>query len=85
MNHKLSELVSVNFSFDSTLKKSYPRFVAWRNRVYKVKEIGLHHTFRQGRTLFHVFSVISDTLFMRLTLNTDNLQWELQEVSDYLD
>jgi hypothetical protein len=44
----------------------------------------LHHTFRSGRTLFHVFSVASKSLFFRLVLNTDTLFWRLEEISDGL-
>jgi hypothetical protein len=44
----------------------------------------LHHTFKSGRILFHVFSVASKSLFFRLVLNTDTLFWRLEEISDGL-
>lgn len=58
-----------------------PKSITWRNRVYHVVKIGLHHTYCRGRTLYHVFSVVTHTLFLRLVLNTDNLHWVLEEVT----
>lgn len=60
----------------------YPRWVKWRNRIYKVEKVGLHHTYRQGKTLYHTFSVATKTLFMRLTLDTNTLAWRLEEVEN---
>lgn len=82
MTQKLSEEVSVNFSFDSKAKKVYPKKVLWKNRLYQIDKIGFHHTYRLGSTLFHVFSVVTSTLFMRLVLNTENLHWVLEEIDD---
>ena len=52
--------------------------------TYPIVKVGLHHTFRQGRTLYHVFSVTSKTLLFRLVLNTETLNWRLEEISDGL-
>ena len=81
---KLQEPVSVSFTFDSQTRRVQPKALVWNNRLYGVKKVGLHHKFRQGRTLFHVFSVASKTLFFRLVLNTDNLYWTLEQISDGL-
>lgn len=59
-----------------------PKYVIWKGRNYIISKIGLHHTFRGGRTLYHIFSVVSDTLFFKLRLNTDSLIWKLTEISD---
>ena|SRR3972149_10061133 len=84
MLEKVSVPVSVSLSFDSTKRKVVPRWVVWNGRVHSIIKVGLHHTYRQGRTLYHVFSVASNTLFFRLVLNTDNLHWKLEEISDGL-
>ena len=73
--HKISERVVVGM-------KEIPVWVKWKNRIYDIKKIGLHHTYYEGKTLHHIFSVITDTLFMRLNLNTKNLLWTLEEVSE---
>jgi hypothetical protein len=84
MLEKVSVPVSVSLSFDSKTRKVSPKALVWNGRLYSIVKIGLHHTFRQGRTLYHVFSVASKTLFFRLVLNTDNLHWRLEEISDGL-
>ncbi len=82
MLEKISTPVSVNLVFDSVKKTVLPKSLVWNGRLYKIVKLGLHHTYRSGRTLFHVFSVVSDTLFFRLVLNTENLHWRLEELSD---
>jgi len=84
MIEKISASVSVSLSFDSATRKVFPKWLIWNGRLYPIAKIGLHHTYRQGRTLFHVFSVASKTLFFRITLNTDNLHWRLEEIADGL-
>jgi len=77
MIQKISEPVDVVFH------KS-PTFLKWSGRTYSVSKIGLHHTYRDGITRHHVFSVVGGNLFFRLNLNADNLSWTLEEVSDGL-
>lgn len=74
--------VSVTLSFDHKLRRVLPRQITWNNRVYPILKLGLHHTYRQGRTLYHVFSVASSHLFFRLVLDTDTLFWQLTQISD---
>ena len=74
--------VSVTTHFDHRRRKTYPTSVLWEGREYPIKKIGLHHTFRQGRTLYHVFSAAGQTIFFKLVLNTDTLNWTLEEISD---
>lgn len=59
-----------------------PKYVVWKGRNYTIDKIGLHHSYHEGRTLYHIFSVTAFTIFMRLKLNTDNLLWRLEEISD---
>lgn len=84
MIEKLSLPVSVGITFDHRRRKVIPKWVLWEGRLYPVEKVGLQHTFRSGRTLFHVFSVTAKTLFFRLVLNTDTLAWRLEEISDGL-
>lgn len=71
----ITEKVSVVF-------ENYPKIVTWKGRDHKIKRLGFHHKYKEGDTLFHIFSVVSDTLFFRLKLNSTNLSWILEEVSD---
>jgi hypothetical protein len=76
--------VSVIFAYEPQGAKVYPLRVRWDGRVYSITKVGLHHNFRVGRTLHHVFSVVSGETFFRLNLDTENLSWRLEEVSDGL-
>lgn len=84
MLQKIDGPVSVGVSFDHTKRKISPRWVVWEGRLHSIIKVGLHHTYRTGRTLYHVFSVSSKTLFFRLILDTDTLHWKLSEISDGL-
>ena len=84
MISKINEPVSVVLKFDHKLRYVTPVKIAWNSKEYPITKVGLHHHFYEGRTLHHVFSVESGGMFFRLLLNTDNLFWTLQEVSDGL-
>lgn len=70
----IAEQVSVN------LINNTPVLMSWRNRDYKITKVGLRHTYLEGKTLIYVFSVLSNDLFLKLKLNTKNLQWNLMEI-----
>lgn len=55
-------------------------FVEWKNRTYKVDKVGFHHSFLEGKTLMHVFSVISGSIFLKIKLDTKHLSWTLEEI-----
>ncbi len=80
MIQRISEPVSVNLFFD--LHQIWPKSLIWRGRSYPVTKLGLRHSYRLGNTLYHVFSFISHHFFFRLKLNTENLTWQLEEISD---
>lgn len=82
MMENISEPISVELISEATTRKVYPYRLRWRDRDYKVTKVGLHHTFREGKTLYHIFSVESPSLFFRLSFNTDSLLWKVEEVSD---
>jgi len=82
MIQKLKTPVTVEMIYDHRRRAVSPVRVVFDGREYKIRQTGYHHTFREGRVLFHVFSVASDTTFFRLVLDTDNLFWTLEEISD---
>ena len=69
----ISEKVNVILASD------IPLVVIWKNRNYKITKIGLRHNYYEGKTLIHVFSVLSDDLFMKLKFDTKDLSWRLLE------
>jgi hypothetical protein len=82
MIQKMMAPVSVALVYNHKNREVKPVKVLWEGRSYSIKKIGLHHTYRQGRTLFHVFSVESESLFFRLVFNTDSLSWMVEEIAD---
>lgn len=55
-------------------------FVEWKNRSYKVDKVGFHHSFKEGKTLIHIFSVIAGSIFLKLKFNAKDLLWSLEEI-----
>lgn len=84
MIQKIDTPVSVTLRFDHKRRVSYPLEIVWEGRDYRITKVGFHHTFREGRILYHIFSVSTSTLFFRLSLNTENLFWKVEEISDGL-
>ncbi len=72
--------VSVNLLYDHRKNRVFPIALKWDREVKKIKTVDLHHSYRTGRTLFHVFSVSTEGAFFKLVLNTDNLFWEVEEI-----
>ena len=77
---KIDEPISVSFLSDYRTHKIVPVRFLWKKRIFQVEEIGLHHTYYQGDVLYHVFSVVCNSAYFRLALNTQTLLWRLEEV-----
>ncbi|MEI8232461.1 MAG: hypothetical protein WCG44_01830 [bacterium] len=84
MIQRISEPVSVITSYNATVRAVRPLSLKWGHHEYSVSQVGLRHTYRDGITRHHIFSVVGGNLFFRLNLNADNLSWTLEEVSDGL-
>jgi hypothetical protein len=84
MIQKISAPVSVQLVYDHRLHTVSPRQILWDGQIIRIAKVGMHHTVREGRTLFHIFSVASNNLFFRLKLDTDTLFWTLEEIADGL-
>ncbi len=61
-----------------------PQKFKWRGRTISIQNIDMRHTVREGRRLYHVFSVSDGSWYFRLKFDTDNLTWTLEEFSDGL-
>jgi hypothetical protein len=84
MIQKISAPVSVELVYDHRKHTVLPRKILWDGRIFPTLKIGLHHTYREGRELVHIFSIASDSLSFRLKLDTTTLFWTLEEISDGL-
>lgn len=73
---------TISEKIDVILENDIPLSMHWKNRDYKITKIGLKHNLYEGKILIHVFSVLSDTLFLKLKFNTKYLTWNLMEISE---
>jgi hypothetical protein len=78
--HELPCTINVACLFD--VQNPQIKKLLWNGRVYDICQLGLHYTFKRGLTLFHVFCVSSKNLSFKLTFDTFNLKWSLEEVYD---
>jgi hypothetical protein len=82
MIEKLKAPISVYSFYNHRKRVFFPGIILWEGRRYNVTKVGYHHTYRLGRVLYHVFSVATKELYFRLVCNTENLSWEVEEISD---
>lgn len=80
MNTQICEAISVT-TIGHKLK---PAYIYWRNRKYKITKIGYHHRLINGTTLFHIFSVLSDHIFFKISFDSAHLLWQLEEIYEEL-
>ena len=79
---KIYEKVDVLTIYKRDSSQTAPYKVRWNNRTHTIKKVGYHHKVREGRTVYHLFHVSTDTLAFRLRHDPDTLHWILEEVSD---
>ena len=84
MIQDLHEPISVITMYDHKNRRVYPAELFWQNQKNKITKLGLHHTYKTGNTLFHVYSVSTDLLSFKLQLDTSNLFWTVEQISDGL-
>lgn len=84
MREIINQEASVVMYYSARKRVALPHLISWQNTEYHVGEIGYHHKIREGRTLFHVYELIdtSSSIWFRLKLNTDNLHWNVEAISD---
>lgn len=80
VSETINESVSVNILSNHLKKSAGPTAIFWHGRRYTITAIGLHYTVREGRTLFHVFSVTDGVSCFKLRLDTETLFWRLLEI-----
>jgi hypothetical protein len=73
--------VSVQFYADHTTGTLRP----WRLKLdggMTVRRLGLHHTYKRGRRLIHVFGVVAGNRYLGLEMNSATLHWTCEEIAD---
>ena len=82
MVEKINEKIDVITIFKSKGAELIIYKIRWNGREHKITELGYHHVVKEGRFVYHYFSVCTDTLAFKLRLDTETLSWTLKEVSD---
>ena len=78
MHEYLNDPVDVTVDFIGNRVR--PKTVRWDDRVYKMEKVNLiHPTTEEGKQVFY-FSVSDNDNFMKLRLDTINLEWRLVEL-----
>lgn len=80
MAESIDEQVSVNLLSNHIKGIASPSSLYWHGRRYTLSQIGFHHTVREGRVLFHIFSMTDGTTFFKLKFDTETLVWKLLEI-----
>ncbi len=84
MQEIIKEKVSVITIYDRMKGTVMPKKIRWQGKDYMIEKLGYYHKFREGRKIMHIFSVASKEMFFRLSLDSENLHWTLEEISDGL-
>ena len=82
MSEPINEKITVLSVYDRMNGRVMPRKMRWQGRMYRLTKLAYYHKIRQGRTVIHVFHVTDGTMDFRLSCNSENLHWTLEEVSD---
>lgn len=86
MREKINEEVSVVMYYSARHRSAKPHLLNWQNKDYSIGEIDYYHTVKDGSALYHIYEFVNaeETLWFRLKLNSSNLHWTLEAVSDGL-
>lgn len=66
--------------FDHRTRQVVIRRITFDGREHAIVRAGMHYTQKRGRTLEHVYCVVSREGAFKIVLNTETLQWTLHEV-----
>jgi len=75
MIQRISEPVSVVSSYNAMTKAVRPVSLEWSRRTYPVSQVGLRHTYRDGITRHHVFSVVARSGNTEPLAELDRAEW----------
>lgn len=76
MIQRISEPVSVVTAFDASARATRPISLQWSHHTYPVTQVGLRHTYREGITRHHVFSVIARMGNTESLAKLDRAKWD---------
>ncbi|RJR32135.1 hypothetical protein C4569_00260 [Candidatus Parcubacteria bacterium] len=78
MYEKINQPIEVLVFFKGT--KIQPLYFKHRNKKYKIEKLNLIHYQKNGQGKIYYFNVTDKTTYFKLSFNTNNLQWRLEEM-----
>lgn len=72
--------VSVAALFDHKHRVVQIAMVWYDGNCYEIDKIAFSYNHKIGRTLFHVFTVLSGATYLKLQLDSELLNWKLLEI-----
>ena len=54
----------------------------WKGREYLIQQVTYIRKYKEGRSIWHVFSATDGTSFFELQFDSESLKWMLGRVSD---
>ena len=82
MLEQIHEKISVITVHDQQKHTVMPAKLKWQGRVYNINKIGFHQKVWDGRNRKHIFFVSTGTMDFKLSYDTEDLIWTLEEVTD---
>lgn len=83
MIETIGDQVDVLMVYSKDKKRTWPCFIKWRNKRWRVSEEGYKHYLKKGKVLIHVYELVTqDGLWMRLEHETLHNTWTLEATSD---
>lgn len=82
MNENVNEKVSVISSYNRENGIVFPKRMKWQGREFNFTKLPYYYKKRVGRNIIHIFHVTDGAMDFRLRLDTENLHWTLEEVTD---
>ena len=81
MRESLNEPVSVVWYYNAKQRHMQPHMLSWNNQEYSLGKIDFWHKTWAGKHQIHHFSIADKLgqIYFKLALNTDNVQWTLEE------
>lgn len=81
MRESLNEPVSVVWYYNARARRMQLHTLSWNNREYRLGKVDFWHKTWAGKHQIHHFSVADQKgqVYFKLALNTDNLQWTIEE------
>lgn len=79
----IGEQVEVAMIYSKNKDRTWPCFVYWRNKKWRMSEEGFKHYVKRGKILVHVYELVTEgDYWMRLEHDTLLNTWSLVAVSD---